>query len=167
VLYLDLGLDLHVLPADLLPYVSLFARALLETGAGEQDFVSLSQRIGRATGGIRPQVWISAVLDSRLAAARLFLRAKAVPEKAAELLAILSDVLLGARLDDQERLHQLVLEEKAAKESSLVPAGSHFVGMRLRANLHESDWAEEHVGGISFCGSCASLPVDLKGAGRH
>ena len=116
VLYLDLGLDLHVLPADLLPYVSLFARALLETGARQQDFVSLSQRIGRATGGIRPQVWISAMLDSRFAAARLFLRAKAVPEKAAELLAILRDVLLGARLDDQERLHQLVLEEKATKE---------------------------------------------------
>ena len=63
VLYLDLGLDLHVLPADLLPYVPLFARALLETGAGQQDFVSLSQRIGCATGGIRPQVWISAVLE--------------------------------------------------------------------------------------------------------
>jgi hypothetical protein len=150
VLYLDLGLDLHVLPADLLPYVSLFARALLETGARQQDFVSLSQRIGRATGGIRPQVWFSAMLDSRFAAARLFLRAKAVPEKAAELLAILRDVLLGARLDDQERLHQLVLEEKATKESSLVPAGSHFVGMRLRANLHEADWAEEHIGGITY-----------------
>ena len=149
---------LHVLPADLLPYVPLFARALLETGAGQQDFVSLSQRIGRATGGIRPQVWISAVLDSRLAAARLFLRAKAVPEKAAELLAILSDVLLGARLDNQERLHQLVLEEKATKESSLVPAGSHFVGRRLRANLHEADWADEHVGGISYLQFLRSSP---------
>src|SRR5262249_59767371 len=70
VLYLDLGLDLHVLPADLLPYVSLFARALPETGAGQQDFVSLSQRIGRATGGIRPTVWISAVLGWQIAAAR-------------------------------------------------------------------------------------------------
>jgi Zn-dependent M16 (insulinase) family peptidase len=90
------------------------------------------------------------MLDSRFAAARLFLRAKAVPEKAAELLAILRDVLLGTRLDDQERLHQLVLEEKATKESSLVPAGSHFVGMRLRANLHEADWAEEHIGGITY-----------------
>jgi presequence protease len=150
VLYLDLGLDLHVLPADLLPYVPLFARAVLETGADQQDFVSLSQRIGRSTGGIRPQVWISAVLDSRLAAARLFLRAKAIPEKAPELLAILSDVLHGARLGDQERLHQLVLEEKVTKESSLVPAGAHFVGMRLRAKLHEADWAEENLSGISY-----------------
>ena len=115
VLYLDLALDLHVLPADLLPYVPLFARALLETGAGQQDFVGLSQWIGRTTGGIRPQVWISAVLNSQFAAARLLLRAKAVPEKGTELLAILRDVLLDAHLNNQERLNQLVLEEKASK----------------------------------------------------
>ena len=101
VLYLDLGFDLHVLPTDLLPYVPLFARALLETGAGNQDFVSLSQRIGRATGGIQPQVWISAVIDSPFAAARLFLRAKVVSEKTAELFAILKEVLLAARLDNR------------------------------------------------------------------
>jgi Zn-dependent M16 (insulinase) family peptidase len=150
VLYLDLGFDLHVLPTDLLPYVPLLARALLETGAGKHDFVSLSQRIGCATGGIRPQVWISAVRDSQFAAARLFLRAKAVPEKTAELMAILRDVLLAARLDNRERLQQLVLEEKASKEASLVPGGSHFVDMRLRANLHEADWAEEQISGISY-----------------
>ena len=150
VLYLDLAFDLHVLPADLLPYVPLFARALLETGAGQQDFVSLSQQIGRTTGGIQPQVWISAVLDSQFAAARLLLRAKAVPEKGAELLAILRDVLLQAHLNNQERLKQLVLEEKASKESSLVPGGSHFVDMRIRANFHEADWAEEQTGGVSY-----------------
>ena len=151
VLYLsDLGVSLHALPADLLPYVPLFARALLETGAGQQDFVSLTQRIGCATGGIRPQVWISAVLNSQFAAARLFLRAKAVPEKASELLAILRNVLLAAHLDNEKRLQRLVLEEKASKESALVPAGSHFVDMRLRANLHEADWAEEQISGISY-----------------
>jgi Zn-dependent M16 (insulinase) family peptidase len=101
-------------------------------------------------GGIRPKVWTSAVLGSQIAAARLFLRAKAVPEKGAELLSILSDVLFGARLDNRERLQQLVLEEKASKESSLVPRGSHFVDMQLRANLHEADWAEEQIGGVSY-----------------
>ena len=61
IIYLDIGFDLHTLPADLLPYVSLFGRALLETGVGNEDFVRLSQRIGRSTGGIRPLRWTSAV----------------------------------------------------------------------------------------------------------
>jgi presequence protease len=162
VLYLDLGFDLHVLPADLLPYVPLFARALLETGAGQQGFVRLSQRVGRTTGGIRPQVWISATLDSQFAAARLFLRAKAVPEKGTELLAILRDVLLEAHLNNQERLKQLVLEEKASKESSLVSGGSHFVDMRIRANFHEADWAEEQIGGVSYLGFLRKLAAGFE-----
>src|SRR5262249_37650158 len=67
VLYVDLGFDLHVLPADLLPYVPLFARALLETGAGQQDFVGLSQRIGRTTGefGHRFGSQLSSIRSSR------------------------------------------------------------------------------------------------------
>jgi Zn-dependent M16 (insulinase) family peptidase len=47
ILYLDLGFDLHVLPPELLSYVPLFGRALLETGVDNDDFVRLSQRIGR------------------------------------------------------------------------------------------------------------------------
>jgi hypothetical protein len=43
-----------------------------------------------------------------------------------------------------------VLEEKAALESRLVPAGSSFVDRRLRANLYESDWADEQMGGVSY-----------------
>ncbi len=61
IVYLDIGFDLHTLPADLLSYVPLFSRALLETGVGNDDFVRLSQRIGRSTGGIRPQRWMSTV----------------------------------------------------------------------------------------------------------
>ncbi len=32
IVYLDLGFDLHVLPSELLSYVPLFGRALLESG---------------------------------------------------------------------------------------------------------------------------------------
>jgi Zn-dependent M16 (insulinase) family peptidase len=150
VVYLDLGFDLHTLPADLLPYVTLFARALLETGVGNDDFVRLAQRIGRSTGGIRPQRWTSTVKDGNAATGWLTLRGKALPGQTAELLAILRDVLERSRLDNRPRLQQLVLEEKASLESRLVPAGSTYVDRRLRAALHESDWAEEQMGGVSY-----------------
>ena len=35
-------------------------------------------------------------------------------------------------------------------ESRLVPAGSSYVDRRLRASLHESDWADEQMGGVSY-----------------
>jgi Zn-dependent M16 (insulinase) family peptidase len=150
VVYLDLAFDLHTLPADLLPYVELFGRGLLETGVGNDDFVRLSQRIGRATGGIWPTRWTSTVAGGKGATAWFNLRAKALPEQTGELLAILRDILTGARLDNKERFQQIVLEEKASLESNLVPAGSSYVDRRLRANFNESGWADEQMGGISF-----------------
>ena len=150
VIYLDVGLDLHALPADLLPYVTLFGRALLEMGAGDEDFVQLSQRIGRTTGGVWAQSYSAVVRGSAQATAWLFLRGKAMPEKAGELLAILRDVLLDVRLDNQERFRQIVLEEKASQEARLVPGGHAVVNTRLRANFNEADWAAEQIGGVSY-----------------
>lgn len=149
IVYLDVGFDLHRLAPELVPYVPLFGRALLETGAGSDDFVRLSQRIGRSTGGIWPQRWTSTKAGGTACTAWLNLRSKALPGQTGELLAILRDVLGRARLDDRARFQQLVLEQKASLESRLVPAGSSYVDKRLRACLFESDWAEEQMGGVS------------------
>jgi Zn-dependent M16 (insulinase) family peptidase len=150
IVYLDVGLDLRMLPADLLPYVEIFGRALTETGAGEQDFVALTQRIGRATGGLYALRWTATVRGSTDATAWLFLRAKSMADKTSDLVDILADVLVAARLDDRERLRQIVLEEKAAMEAALVPSGSLFANMRLRAQLMPADWAAEQTSGISY-----------------
>ena len=148
IFYLDLGFNLHNLPAEYLPYVPLFSRALTETGAGDQNFVQLLQRIGRSTGGIRPALFTSAVRGSAQSEAWLFLRGKAMAAQTGELLAILRDVLSSARLDNRERIRQMALEEKAQLESNLVDYGHHIVGSRIRAHFHEADWASEQMGGV-------------------
>ena len=149
IVYLDLGLNLHALPADLLPYAGLFGRLLLETGTERQDFVKLTQRIGRSTGGIWPASMASTAVGATRAETWLFLRGKSTGDKADELLAILQDVLLTARLDNRERFRQIVLEEKAGMEAALVPAGHRVVNTRLRAHLSEADWVREQMSGVS------------------
>ncbi|HVO84805.1 MAG TPA: insulinase family protein, partial [Syntrophobacteria bacterium] len=150
ILYLDLGFNLHGLPQQSLPFVRLFGRALLEMGTETEDFVSLSQRISRKTGGIVSKSFNSAVRGSREAASWLFLRAKAMKDQAGELLAILRDVLLTVRLDNRARFRQMVLEEKARQEERLVPEGHHFVNLRLRSHFSEADWASEQMQGVSY-----------------
>jgi Zn-dependent M16 (insulinase) family peptidase len=162
IVYFDIGFDLHPLAPDLLPYVPLFGRALLETGAGNDDFVRLSQRIGRWTGGIRPQRWTSTKAGSTACTAWLNLRSKALPGLTDELLSILRDVLGRARLNDRARFRQLVLEQKASLETRLVPAGSSYVDKRLRANFFESDWAEEQMGGVSHLFFLRKLANDVE-----
>ncbi len=149
IFYLDLGFDLHTLPQELLPYVPLFARALLETGTDRLDFVQLVQRIGQNTGGIGHSLFHSTVLNSGESTNWLFLRGKAMVPQVDELLAILGDVLRSARLNDRERLRQMVLEDKAGFESMLTDVGHRIVNLRIKAGLNEADWAAEQMGGVS------------------
>lgn len=148
--YLDLGFDLHNLPQRYLPYARLFGRALLEMGTDKEDYVTISQRISRKTGGIRPAFHTSVVKDSERGMGRLFLRGKAMLSQTADMLDIIRDVLLTVRLDNRERFRQMVLEAKAREEQKLIPAGHQVVNQRLRAHFSEADWAAEQMTGLSY-----------------
>jgi hypothetical protein len=150
IVYLDLGLNLRALPQELLPYTELFLSALLEIGTEFEDFVKLTQRIGRQTGGISPSTFTSTVRGSRSTAAWAFLRSKALVAQVPDLLAILHDVLLAVKLDNQPRFMQMLLERKAQEEAGLVPGGHRVAASRLRAKFGESHWVAEQIGGVSY-----------------
>jgi Zn-dependent M16 (insulinase) family peptidase len=150
VIYLDLGFDLRRVPAELVPYLSLFSRALFQTGTAKEDFVSLMQRIGRATGGVGASRSVSMMRDTRSVAGWLFVRGKAVPDKADELIAIIGDVLATAQLDNRARIRQMALEEKAGLESGLAARGHGIAASRLAAALNPAAWANEQSGGVSY-----------------
>lgn len=146
--YLDVGLDLTALPQEYLPCVPLFGRALLEMGTEAEDFVSLTRRIARKTGGIDAQPFAGTREADAAPVPWLFLRAKATVENIPHLLAILKDVLLTTRFDDQERFRKMVLEEKARLEERLIPAGHGVVAGRMRAGLSASGAVSELFSGV-------------------
>ncbi len=148
--YLDVGFDLQVLPLEYLPYAPLFGRALLEMGTDYQDFVSLSQKISRKTGGIHPEVFTSAVMEKSAPATWLFLRGKSTREQVSELADILTEVTAAMKLNDRERFRQIVLAEKARQERRLVPSGHQVINQRIRAHFNQADWVREQTDGISY-----------------
>jgi Zn-dependent M16 (insulinase) family peptidase len=150
ILYLDLGFDLSSLPQKYLPYVTLFGRVLLEMGTAKEDYVKLSQHIGRNTGGIVSSSLASMKSGAQGSFVKFFLRGKAVTSQVDELLDILKDVLLTAQLDNRERFKQIVLEEKASQEAGLVPGGHAVANARLKALFNEADWANEQINGPSY-----------------
>jgi Zn-dependent M16 (insulinase) family peptidase len=149
IVYLDLGFDLRALPPEDVPYAALMGRVLLQMGTDKEDFVKLLQRIGRKTGGISPSTLNTISRESRETVGRFFLRAKSTVAQFDDLLDILRDVLLNARLDNRERFKQIVLENKAGMESGLVPSGHAFVNVRLRSAFSQPDWAGEQISGVS------------------
>lgn len=161
IVYLDLGFDLHALPRELIPLTEIFARALLETGTDREDYVKLSQRIGKSTGGIHASTVTTTTFGSRESVAKLFLRGKATVAQSSELLNILKDVLLSANFDNKERLKQIVLEEKAGFEAGLVPSGHIVVNQRLRAQFGEAGWAKDQMSGIGYLFALRELASDV------
>ncbi|MBC16188.1 MAG: peptidase M16 [Desulfovibrio sp.] len=147
--YVDLGFDLSVLPDELLPYAGVFGRALTESGTDKHDFVGLSQWIARTSGGIWAQPYAAPVRDSKEAASRLFVRAKATGEKIAETSAIITEILTSAKLDNKERFGRIVAESRARAEQRLVPAGHQVVATRLRARTHRGHAMEEIMSGLT------------------
>ncbi len=149
IVYLDVGFNLHILPQELLPYVPLFRQALLKVGTETEDFVKLSQRIGRKTGGIWTAGMTSAIREKTEGAAWFFLRGKGTMAQTDDLLDIMRDILLTVQLDNKERFKQILLEMKARREAGLIPGGSSVVDTRLRSAFNEADWAEEQMSGLT------------------
>lgn len=149
IVYLDVGFDLATLPDRLLPLAPLYARCLTEMGTQTEDFVRLSNRIGRCTGGVGASPLLTTSRDERRPVSWLMLRGKATLNKADDLLAIMRDVLTTTRFDLAQRFRQLLLEEKAEYESHLVPSGHSYVDTRLRAGLSQTGWLAEQTKGVT------------------
>ncbi len=148
--YLDLGFNLHALPPELIPYIPLLGRAFTEMGTEKEDYIQLTQHIGRTTGGIEAETYTSMMPNKDEAAAWLFLRGKATAERTSDLLSIFQDILGGVCLDNQERFRQIVLEEKAQLEAELAELGHQVVYRRLQSGLHLAGWADEQMNGLEY-----------------
>jgi Zn-dependent M16 (insulinase) family peptidase len=150
IVYLDVGFDLRTLPADLLPYLPLFGRCLLDIGTQTQDYVKLSQRIGARTGGLWTSSLVTHHRTEKQPLARFFLRGKAMADQVGDLTDIVRDVLLTTKFDNPQRFLQMALEERAGEEASLIPAGHSVVNLRLKSQFDEASWASEQMEGISY-----------------
>ena len=150
IVYMDLALDLSVVPLNLLPLVPLFCRSLTQMGTAEESFIELTERIGRKTGGLSVSPFVSSKKESADPVAYVMVRGKSTTEKTGDMLDIVRDVLTTARLDDRDRLRQMALETKSALESGIVGSGHAFAGSRLDGQRSVAGFASELMGGVRY-----------------
>jgi len=112
------------------------------------DYVAMSQEMGKHTGGIGATNLLVTKWGGGAAAASFIVRGKALVRKADKLLGLLHAILSDARLDNQERFRQIVLEEKAQAEAALIPAGHRLVNLRLLSRLNRADRMSERINGL-------------------
>lgn len=148
IVYLDLGFDLHYLPAELLGYLPVLLRALISLGRPTTGSAELSQRIRLLTGGVHLEFLTASGQPGTRGAAWALLRSKALIEQLPSLLELLHELLL-TDLDRPDEIRRLVQSEQATREQALPKAGHRFVQTRLRSAYSEADWVDEQVAGVS------------------
>jgi Zn-dependent M16 (insulinase) family peptidase len=83
-------------------------------GTEKESFIELTERIGRSTGGLSVSPFVTDVRGRTDPISLLMVRGKAMGSQSGDLLQLMSDVLLTARLDDQSRFKQMALETKSS-----------------------------------------------------
>lgn len=78
-------------------------------GTQKEDFVELSERIGRKTGGLSFSPFTAHKRGQVEPQAYLMVRGKVTASKAPDMLDLMRDILLTARLDDKDRFKQVCL----------------------------------------------------------
>ena len=150
IVYMDLALDLSAVPMDLIPLLPLFCRSLTQMGTATESFVELTERIGRKTGGISISPFVSSKKGTKEPVAYVMVRGKSTADKTGDMLDIFRDVLTTARLDDQDRLRQMVLETKSSLEAGIVGSGHSFAASRLDGQRSIAGYASELMGGVEY-----------------
>lgn len=150
IFYIELGFNLHTAPQEMLPWIRVFGRVLLETGTAQYDQIELTQRIGKYTGGVWRSTLNSTMEDGKSTTAWLFIKGKAMVHQVDELLHILRDILLSARVDNRERIRQIVRDARSSFENGIPTNGHALAQGQLIASYSESGCVSDKLSGLSY-----------------
>ena len=87
----------------------VLCRSLTQMGTEKEGFVQLTERIGRKTGGLSFSPFTAHKRGQVEPQAYLMVRGKVTASKAPDMLDLMRDILLTARLDDKDRFKQVCL----------------------------------------------------------
>lgn len=168
IVYADVGLDMRVVPFDLLPLMPLFCRCLTEMGTSDLDDIALSRFIQTHTGGVYTSTSTTQKygagnkVPEQEVVSNLFVRGKATYAKAGEMLEVMHKVLTDTNFDNKAKFLQMVLETKARMEGGMVGSGHSYAAGRIGARYQIADAVSEHMSGLSSYGFIKGLAKEVE-----
>ncbi len=157
--YTELLIPLPDLAPRLLPLLNVFMTSLTGFGTAKHDYTALGALISAKTGGLSAGVASTLTKDNKLQL-HLCLSGKAVTERIPDLFGIWQEILLEPAADNEvkaQRLKEILLENKARLEQSIIASGHSSAGLRIRAQYTRDAAFAELSEGISFLETIRSI----------
>jgi hypothetical protein len=162
--YVQLVLDLSVLPVDYLKFLPILTGLLFDVGTSKLSPEDFTNKIGAHTGGISAGSLNAlkygkdgVVGDPNDIAFRLIVSGKATADNAAALFDLMHMGLTDSKLDSKDRVLENLKSTKASMDSSLKSAGNSYAQSRMYARRSLSGYIDEVTGGITFFESLPAL----------
>lgn len=138
---------LPALDAGEIATLSLFSGWLTDFGAGRETYLDTQARRARL-GQFGAHASIRSNLDSlQHCRGHLVVTAKGLQRKAGELVAALTDVLPAVRLDECQRLRELLTQMRADLELSITDRGHHLAMHGAMRGLSPAGWLADEWDG--------------------
>ena len=150
ILYVRILLPLDHVSQEDLPLLSLYCRALTEMGTKNHDFVDLGLEISAQTGGLDAGIAVHSAVDEDKPFMHLRIFAKVVADKIDRLRALLEEILFNADFSNAERFMQMVLEDKARFEQTMIPAGHSLLVSSINAMFSKLGYLNEAMNGLPY-----------------
>jgi len=147
--YLDFGFDCSSLPAELLPYLDLFATVLTEIGTANKNYMQFAKAINLCTGDFSHsfQVYVQAGARDSVRPI-LWLHIKALSSYLEQAINLLTEVLTSVDFSDQQHIEEIIHREYAWAEHSVQSEGYSLASTRVFSHLSKAGQYNECVQGI-------------------
>ncbi len=147
--YATLAFDMAALPTRLVPLLPLFSRALLEMGTTKRSYVDLGLEVAGQTGGMDAYPVFMTSQAGRKPVSHFMVSGKANLDRIGGLADLFREIILDTEFNNLDRFRQMLFEERARQEQSLVPSGHSVVISRLSAVRSVAGGLSELADGVS------------------
>lgn len=156
--YFDMRFDLNGLDPGLLPLVPLFCDAVTGMGAGDASYVEMASREASCCAGIsaHPSSVCSGG-DTGESTSGIHFSSQCLETKLPGMLDVLANRILRTDFRDQGRLEDLIREEAASVESTVLARGNAFAVTRAAAGFSLVASSRETFDGVSSLGFFSRL----------
>lgn len=151
IVYSHLFFDLQTLPRELLPYGRLLAEVLGKLNTENYSYGELDNALNIHTGGFSS--YLSSYLpkdDDEELEGKLVVFGKATADKADELLQLTEEILLRSKINDAERLGEVLTRHQSQVESNVKNNGISYALDRLSSYYSRRGSFGELTGGLSY-----------------
>jgi Zn-dependent M16 (insulinase) family peptidase len=162
IVYMNFWFDLRVLPQDKIQYAALLTNLLGKMDAGNYDYEQLDKSLNINTGGYSASlaVYLPKHIDNNLIP-RFRIQMKTTPEKLDTAFALLGDIITKTKLDNKERLYELLKRHQSQLESSVNQNGFGVALTRLESYYSQRGLFSEKTRGLDYYWFVTKLTKDF------